>query len=131
MKFHSHRYTFQPQSGRGVGSFFSRIFNTIKRFIIPSVKKIASSDVGKSLGKAAATSVSSFGGDILAGKKLKEAGKESLDRGIKDLQKSVSKLVERKKKNNLFQSINHAFTFGGYIFDTISIRFTMNFRSIL
>jgi hypothetical protein len=101
MKFHSHRYTFQPQSGRGVGSFFSRIFNTIKRFIIPSVKKIASSDVGKSLGKAAATSVSSFGGDILAGKKLKEAGKESLDRGIKDLQKSVSKLVERKKKNKV------------------------------
>ena len=36
------------------------------------MKKIASSDVGKSLGKAAATSVSSFAGDILAGKKLKD-----------------------------------------------------------
>lgn len=109
MKFHSHRYSFQPQTGRGVGSFFSRIFSIIRKFIIPSVKKIATSDVGKSLGKAAAKSVSSFGGDILAGKNPKEAGKESLNKGIQDLQKSVNRLVERKtkkikkkkKKNNI------------------------------
>ena len=81
-----------------MASFFSRIFSTIKNFIIPSVKKIAASDVGKSLGKAAATSVSSFGGDILAGKNPKEAGKESLNKGIQDLQKSVTRLVERKIK---------------------------------
>ena len=81
-----------------MGSFFSRIFSTIKKFIIPSVKKIASSDVGKSLGKAAAKTVSSFGGDILAGKNPKEAGKESLNKGIEDLKKSVNRLVERNNK---------------------------------
>ena len=102
MKFHSHRNSRTFQVGRGVGAFFSKIFSAIKRFIVPGVKKIATSHIGKnvakSIGKAAVTSASSFGGELLAGKTAQEAGRESLNKGIKDLQKSVNKMVNRSEK---------------------------------
>ena len=104
MKFHSHRNSRTFQVGRGVGAFFSKIFSAIKRFIVPGVKKIATSHIGKnvakSIGKAAVTSASSFGGELLAGKTAQEAGRESLNKGIKDLQKSVNKMVNRKTKKD-------------------------------
>ena len=104
MKFHSHRNSRTFQVGRGVGAFFSKIFSAIKRFIVPGVKKIATShidkNVAKSIGKAAVTSASSFGGELLAGKTAQEAGRESLNKGIKDLQKSVNKMVNRKTKKD-------------------------------
>ena len=56
--------------------------------------------VAKSIGKAAVTSASSFGGELLAGKTAQEAGRESLNKGIKDLQKSVNKMVNRRAKKN-------------------------------
>ena len=104
MKFHSHRNSRTFQVGRGVGAFFSKNFSAIKRFIVPGVKKIATSHIGKnvakSIGKAAVTSASSFGGELLAGKTAQEAGRESLNKGIKDLQKSVNKMVNRKTKKD-------------------------------
>ena len=104
MKFHSHCNSRTFQVGRGVGAFFSKIFSAIKRFIVPGVKKIATSHIGKnvakSIGKAAVTSASSFGGELLAGKTAQEAGRESLNKGIKDLQKSVNKMVNRKTKKD-------------------------------
>ena len=36
----------------------------------------------------------------MAGKTAQEAGRESLNKGIKDLQKSVNKMVNRKTKKN-------------------------------
>ena len=68
---------------------------------MPGVKKIASSEVGKSLGKAAVTSAASFGGDLLNGKPAKEAGKVSLNKGIEDLKKSVLKLAQKRSKKGI------------------------------
>lgn len=56
------------------------------------------SQVGKSLGKAAATSIASFGGDIINGKPAKEAGRDSLNAGVEDLKKSVTKLIQKRRK---------------------------------
>ena len=100
-------------SGRGVGGFLSRIFSMFKRFVVPSVKKIASSEVGRSLGKAAASSAASFGEDILKGKPVKEAGKLSLNKGIEDLRKSVLKLAKKRsrKKQNRIKATRKRSTF--------------------
>ena len=68
--------------------------------MVPGVKKVVSSEVGKTLGKAAVTSVASFGEDLLNGKPAKEAGKHGLSQGIEDLRKSVLKLTQRKSKTN-------------------------------
>ena len=71
---------------------------------MPGVKKIASSEVGKTLGKAAATSAASFGGDLLKGKPAKEAGKLSLNKGIEDIRKSVLKLAQKRSRKGTIKT---------------------------
>ena len=65
---------------------------------MPGVKKIASSEVGRSLGEVAVKSAASFGDDLLKGKPVKEAGKLSLNKGIEDLRKSVLKLTQKRPR---------------------------------
>lgn len=97
MRFHNHRYKLTRQTGRGIGGIFVKVLTALRRLLVPSVKKLASSNIGKAVGKAAAEGALAFGSDIISGKKVKEAGKASLQEGIKKIQESVSKLSEKKK----------------------------------
>ena len=97
MHFHNHRYKLIRQTGRGIGGIFVKVLSALRRLIVPNVKKLASSAIGKAVGKAAAEGALAFGGDIISGKKAKVAGKANLQEGIKKIQDSVAKLSERKK----------------------------------
>ena len=101
MHFHNHRYKLIRQTGRGIGGIFVKVLSALRRLIIPNVKRLASSTIGKAVGKAAAESALAFGGDIISGKKAKVAGKANLQEGIKKIQESVAKLTERKKPKKL------------------------------
>ena len=72
--------------------------SVFKRFILPGARKIVKSEVGKSLGKAATSSIASFGGEIINGKTVKEAGKTSANAGVQELKKSVTKLIQKRHK---------------------------------
>ena len=97
MHFHNHRYKLVRQTGRGIGGIFVKVLSALRRLIVPNVKKLASSAIGKAVGKAAAEGALAFGGDLISGKKAKVAGKANLQEGIKKIQESVAKLSERKK----------------------------------
>ena len=74
-----------------------KVLSALRRLIVPNVKKLVSSNVGKAVGKAAAEGALAFGSDIISGKKAKEAGKANLQEGIRKIQESVSKLSEKKQ----------------------------------
>ena len=97
MRFHNHRCKLTRQTGRGIGGIFVKVLSALRRLIVPNVKKLVSSNVGKAVGKAAAEGALAFGSDIISGKKAKEAGKANLQEGIRKIQESVSKLSEKKQ----------------------------------
>ena len=60
MHFHNHRYKLIRQTGRGIGGIFVKVLSALRRLIVPNVKKLASSAIGKAVGKAAALPLKSL-----------------------------------------------------------------------
>lgn len=73
------------QRGRGLGSFFSKIFRWIKPLALPALKT-----VGKELGRASINTM----GDVLAGQQLKTAGQEHFKKAGSNLwQEALTKMT--------------------------------------
>lgn len=87
------------QRGRGLGKIIKSGFQLLKRFLFPSLAKVAQSSVGKTLANQAGSVLSGIAADAISGKKsIKESGKDRLEKSLRKISKKLTQVKKSRKR---------------------------------
>ena len=100
----SHSSTPVYQKGEGLASFFSSLFRKALPFLTKTVKKVASSnvvkDIGKNLSKHGSEAAVNIAADLIGGTDPSIKAKEKLAEARQDIANVIRSGVDKKKKKD-------------------------------
>ena len=86
------------QQGRGLGKILKSGYQFIKRFLFPSITKVAKSDLGKKVVNQTGAILSGVAADKLSGEKsIKESAKDRLEGSLRRISENLDQTKQPKK----------------------------------
>jgi hypothetical protein len=89
------------QQGRGLGKILKSGYQFIKRFLFPSITKVAKSDLGKKVVNQTGAILSGVAADKLSGaKSIKESAKDRLEGSLRRISENLDQTKQPKKASS-------------------------------